>query len=184
MRISDWSSDVCSSDLTSRRHQRLPGYRLTGSRAVLALFACALPVVFGFGLPAVILLLMALAKGDAQFGPRYLELVWNSFTLAVIAAATAVLLALLVGYGVRLRASRITLLAARVAGMGYAVPGSIIAVGVLIPFAALDHAIDGWLRATFGASSGLLLTGSIAALVFAYLEIGRASCRARVCQYG
>src|SRR3546814_8791423 len=53
--------------------------------------------------------------------------------------------------------------------MGYAVPGSIIAVGVLIPFAALDNAIDGWLRATFGASSGLLLTGSIAALVFAYL---------------
>src|SRR3546814_20256666 len=53
--------------------------------------------------------------------------------------------------------------------MGYAVPGSIIAVGVLIPFAALDNAIDGWLRATFGASSGLLLTGSLAALVFAYL---------------
>src|SRR3546814_3204325 len=53
--------------------------------------------------------------------------------------------------------------------MGYAVPGSIIAVGVLIPFAALDNAIDGWLRATFGVSSGLLLTGSIAALVFAYL---------------
>src|SRR3546814_18623385 len=136
MRISDWSSDVCSSDLTSRRHQRLPGYRLTGSRAVLATLACALPVVFGFVLPAVILLHMALAKGDAQFGPRYLELVWHSFPLAGIAAATAVLLALLVAFGVRLRASRITLLAARVADMGYAVSRPITAVRVLYPFPA------------------------------------------------
>jgi len=53
--------------------------------------------------------------------------------------------------------------------MGYAVPGTVIAVGVLIPFARLDNAVDAWLRATFGISSGLILTGSIAALVFAYL---------------
>ena len=53
--------------------------------------------------------------------------------------------------------------------MGYALPGTIIAVGVLIPFAAFDNALDGWLRATWGISSGLLLTGGIAALVFAYL---------------
>ena len=58
---------------------------------------------------------------------------------------------------------------ARVAGLGYAIPGAVIAVGVLIPFARLDNAIDAWLQATFGISTGLLLTGTIAGLVFAYL---------------
>src|SRR3546814_15937728 len=53
--------------------------------------------------------------------------------------------------------------------MGYAIPGTIIAVGVLVPFAAFDNALDAWLRTHAGVSSGLLLTGSIAALVFAYL---------------
>src|SRR3546814_2167969 len=55
------------------------------------------------------------------------------------------------------------------AAMGYAIPGTIIAVGVLVPFAAFDNALDAWLRANLGVSTGLLLTGSIAALVFAYL---------------
>src|SRR3546814_15034279 len=53
--------------------------------------------------------------------------------------------------------------------MGYAIPGTIIAVGVLVPFAAFDNALDAWLRTHAGVSSGLLLTGSIAALVVAYL---------------
>jgi iron(III) transport system permease protein len=53
--------------------------------------------------------------------------------------------------------------------MGYAVPGTVIAVGVLIPFAWIDNNIDGWLRAQFGVSSGLLLSGTLAALVFAYV---------------
>jgi iron(III) transport system permease protein len=58
---------------------------------------------------------------------------------------------------------------ARVAGLGYAIPGAVIAVGVLIPFARLDNAIDAWMQATFGISTGLLLTGTVAGLVFAYL---------------
>jgi len=49
------------------------------------------------------------------------------------------------------------------------VPGSVIAVGTLVPLGLFDNALDGWLRARFGVSSGLLLSGSIAALVFAYL---------------
>jgi iron(III) transport system permease protein len=53
--------------------------------------------------------------------------------------------------------------------MGYAIPGSVIAVGVLIPIGWLDNTIDAWARNTFGISTGLLLSGTIAALVFAYL---------------
>ena len=53
--------------------------------------------------------------------------------------------------------------------MGYAVPGIIIAVGVLLPFAWFDNALDTWLTNKFGISSGLLLTGTLAALVFAHV---------------
>jgi iron(III) transport system permease protein len=59
--------------------------------------------------------------------------------------------------------------AARIAGLGYAIPGAVIAVGVLIPFARLDNWVDAWMRESFGISTGLLLTGSLGVLLFAYL---------------
>jgi iron(III) transport system permease protein len=154
---------------TSSRYQRLPGYRLSGGKAGLAFAACLLPLMLGFLLPALILFRMSLEAGDAQFGARFFQLALNSFTLASISALLAVVLAVVMAYGQRLNANRWGALANRVASMGYAVPGTVIAVGVLIPFARLDNALDAWLRATFGVSSGLILTGSIAALVFAYL---------------
>ena len=81
----------------------------------------------------------------------------------------AVGLALLVGYAVRSSRSAIVTIAARIAGMGYAVPGAVIAVGVLIPVTRLDHALAAGILELTGTRPGLLLTGSIAALVYAYL---------------
>lgn len=154
---------------TSGRYQTLPGYRLRGRAAVLAISACSLPLVIGFLLPAGILLKMSFAAGDAQFGARFVSLALNSFTLAASTGVLAVILATVMVYGARLRPTRVAFAANRFAGMGYAVPGTVIAIGVLIPFAAFDNAVDGWMRDTFGLSTGLLLTGSIAALIFAYL---------------
>jgi iron(III) transport system permease protein len=153
----------------TNRYQKLPGHRLTGTAAAAAFLACLLPLLLGFLLPAAVLLAMAIAAGDQQFGARYLELVSNSVTLAAVTALLAVGLATLMAYGRRLQGSAAVQAANRLAAMGYAIPGTIIAVGVLVPFAAFDNALDAWLRARFGLSSGLLLTGSIAALVFAYL---------------
>ncbi len=164
-----WSRGRARYHHTSSRYQSLPGYRLSGLKAALAVSACTLPLTAGFLLPGAILVKMSIEAGDAQFGARFLHLALNSFTLASVSAALAVLLAVIMAYGHRLKPSRWTALANRVASMGYAVPGTVIAVGVLIPFARLDNAVDAWLRATFGISSGLILTGSIAALVFAYL---------------
>src|SRR3546814_764774 len=90
-------------------------------------------------------------------------------TLSTIAALLAVLLALLMAFAVRHGKNRLALLANRIAGMGYAVPGSVIAVGALIPLGLFDNTLDAWMRATFGISTGLLLTGTIAALIFAYM---------------
>jgi iron(III) transport system permease protein len=98
-----------------------------------------------------------------------MTLVWNSLMLASLAALFALLLALLLGYGKRLRPSWPMLIAVRVAGMGYAVPGTVIAVGVVLPFAWLDNRIDAWMSAQLGISTGLLLSGTLFALIFAYL---------------
>ncbi|NES23891.1 MAG: iron ABC transporter permease, partial [Symploca sp. SIO3E6] len=76
---------------------------------------------------------------------------------------------LVMAYGLRLRPKILMRFAVQIASMGYAVPGSVIAVGILIPIGRLDNAIDAWMRSTFGISTGLLLSGTITALVFAYL---------------
>ena len=154
---------------TSGRYQRLPGYRLRGLKALGATVFCGLPLLIGFLLPAAILLKMSLEAGDGQFGARFFQLAFNSFTLALISAVIAVAIAMVMAYAQRLQPSRWGTGATRVVSLGYAVPGTVIAVGVLIPFAQFDNWLDAWLGATFGISSGLLLTGSIAALVFAYL---------------
>jgi iron(III) transport system permease protein len=93
----------------------------------------------------------------------------NSLTLASVAAGIAIVLAALLAWAQRLYPSPIRAAANSIASMGYAIPGSVIAVGALVPFALFDNALDGWMRATFGVSTGLLLSGTIAALVFAYI---------------
>jgi iron(III) transport system permease protein len=144
-------------------------YALRGGRALLASGACALPVALGFAVPVLVLLDMTLERGDALFGGMFLELAANSFGLAALAAALTTAVALVVGYGLRLRPGAVMRGATRIAGLGYAIPGAVIAVGVLLPFTRLDNALDAWMRATFGISTGLLLTGTIGVLLFAYL---------------
>lgn len=164
-----WSRGPARYYHTSGRYRHLPRHALAGWRAGVVFGFCLFPVVLGFLLPGAILLDMSIEAGDAQFGPRFLRLAFNSFTLAAVTAAIAVLIAVIMAYGVRLDPGRITVAANRIAAMGYAVPGTVIAVGVLIPFALFDNAFDSWMRTRFGFSTGLLLTGTIAALVFAYL---------------
>ncbi len=154
---------------TSHRKRLRNVYHLRGLRAVAAVVFCAAPLIFGFFLPAGVLLHMALTSGDAQFGARYIELTFNTVTLAAITATLAVMLALLVSYTARSSKSRMVRVANRVAGLGYAVPGAVIAVGVLIPVTRLDHVLAGWIEAFSGVTPGLILTGSIAALIYAYL---------------
>ncbi|SDF55945.1 iron(III) transport system permease protein [Limimonas halophila] len=154
---------------TSARYRRLPRTTLSPGKQALATLACALPILAGFLLPAGILLGMAITAAQRSYSLNFLEMAGNSFSLAAVTAVLAVVLATVMVYGRRLRPGRASLLANRVAGLGYAVPGTVIAIGVLVPFTAAENAVDAWLRANLGVSTGLLLTGTIAALVFAYL---------------
>jgi iron(III) transport system permease protein len=147
----------------------VPRQRLRGRHAALATLACALPVVLGFLVPAAILLELAAADPQALWRARLAGLVLNSFTLSGVTAIAAVLLALMMAYAARLSRSRVAQAANRVAALGYAVPGAVIAIGVLVPLAQLDNWFAGILDRLTGEPSGLLLTGSIAALVYACL---------------
>jgi iron(III) transport system permease protein len=164
-----WSRRQARFFHTSSRYRELPQFQLRGVRAVLAIAACALPVMLGFVLPAALLLGMHLREGDPLFGTRFLVFAGNSLTLASVAAVCAVALALLLSYGLRLRPGMLTRGAARVASVGYAIPGSVIAVGVLIPLAWIDSQVNLFAHQRFGAAPGLILTGTIVALVYAYV---------------
>ena len=148
----------------AQRRARRARRTLRGGRAFAAFAACALPLALGFVVPVVLLLKMSLEGGDAQFGPRFVRLATNSATLAAVTAAFAVGIALVLAYGARLSRSRLVLGVNRLAALGYAVPGAVIAVGILIPVTRVDH----WL-ADRGVATGLVLTGSIGVLVYAYL---------------
>jgi len=154
---------------TTGRNRPQPGRRLSGFKAAGAMLVCALPLLIGFLVPAGILLDMALTEGDAQFGARFLHLAGNSFTLAALTALLAVAIAVLLAYSARMSRQGWPQLMNRVVGLGYAVPGSVIAVGVLIPVTRLDNWLAAWITSWSGANPGLLLTGGIAALVYAYL---------------
>ncbi|MFV0358955.1 ABC transporter permease [Tropicimonas sp.] len=152
-----------------KRFERLPPTRLTGLNAWGATMLCTLPVAFGFLLPVALLVAMGLSSDQDLFSPRYLGYLRNTVILAGTASVLTVLAAVLVGFRQRLWPGRVSSAAAHLARIGYAVPGGVIAVGLLVPFAALDNALDAWMRSTFGLSTGLLFTGSIWLLVVAYM---------------
>jgi iron(III) transport system permease protein len=147
----------------------VPPRQLRGARAGLASFACALPVLMGFVLPTAILVELALASPEARAEARLFALIGNSVTLSGVTALAAVFLAVVLAYAARLSKGRIAAAANRVAALGYAVPGAVIAVGVLVPLGRLDNWLAGTLEDLTGARMGLLFTGTIAALVYALL---------------
>ena len=164
-----WSRRHARYHHTSQREQSIRRIRLTGWQAALAFSFCLFALFFGFILPAGQLSWWALTVVETRWDSEFATLALNSLGLAAGAAVLALLLALLLGYGRRLHPSPAIRASVRVAGMGYAVPGTVIAVGVLIPFAWIDNGIDAWMRASLGISTGLLLSGTLTALVFAYM---------------
>jgi len=158
-----------------RFHHTTPRYRvltlapLPSSRAALAFLACLAPVLLGFVVPAAVLLRFALAHRPGTETDSFLDLAINSLFLSSATAACAVLVGLVLAYGARASRSRLLAAATRLAGIGYAIPGAVLAVGVVVPLAAFDNAIDAVARDHFGVSTGLVLSGTVFALIFGYL---------------
>ncbi|MGD9536271.1 MAG: ABC transporter permease [Alphaproteobacteria bacterium] len=154
---------------TSRRYRPIAPAQLGPARAGLAMLACFLPIGFGFLLPGGQLLVWAVRSAPSVVDVRFALEALNTFWLAAGTAALAVGIALIVAYANRASGSAATRFSARVASLGYAVPGSVIAAGILMPLAWLDRGLGGIAESLFGIAPGLIVSGTVAALMFAYL---------------
>lgn len=164
-----WSRNRARYFHTSTKYSRLPQVTLAGWHKHVAMLICILPVLAGFLIPFTQLSVWAVQTWSVIDHSQFLELFYNSVTLAAIAAVIALLIGLTVSYTKRLRPTFMMRSAFRILGLGYAIPGTVIAVGVLIPFAWFDNSLDGWFRERFDISTGLLLSGTLVAVVFAYV---------------
>ncbi|MBF0263738.1 MAG: iron ABC transporter permease [Gammaproteobacteria bacterium] len=142
---------------------------LSGAHAWAAFFACLLPLLFGFLLPFFQLSIWSWETADEMINKEFFILAYHSLELALITAFLALVVALFMGYGKRLHGNRLMGSLIRMTSLGYAVPGTVIAVGVLIPFTWIDNTIDSFSREVFDYSTGLIFSGTLFALVFAYL---------------
>ena len=149
---------------TPRRH---PLARLRGVRGVLALLTCATPLTLGFVIPAGLMAASAVGSYGYSTGVDTLSLAFNSLAVASLAALVCLCGGLFLAYGARLSGTALVRSATRIASIGYTVPGVVLAVGVLIPAAALDNAIDGFMRTHFDIATGLMFSGTLYALIFA-----------------
>lgn len=142
--------------------------RLSGVKAVFATLFCLVPILVGFVVPVFVMGGFALRRIEDFLEPRLLDALWHSTLVSSAAALITVVLAFVLSYAARTDRSRVAMGAGRLAALGYGIPGTVLGIGVLIPLATFDNALDGWLRQSFGMSTGLLLSGTGFAIVYAY----------------
>lgn len=151
---------------TTRRQRALLLRRLGAAREVALLIVTLLPAIAGFGVPLAVLIDAALAYREEIAAPRFLSATVSSLILSASVAVLCVVAAIVMATAARL-ASRGHGAARQIVGLGYALPGTVVALGLLVPLGALDRAVDGFARGAFGVSTGLILSGSVFALVLA-----------------
>lgn len=142
--------------------------RLTGWRAWAVSGFAGLVLALAFLIPVAQLLIWAARSALVDLDARYFGFVWHTVALGALAALLTVSAALLLVYARKLWPDNLTRLAMRLATLGYALPGAVLAVGIMLAFTWLDNGIDALAQAWFGVSTGLLLSGSVAALLCAY----------------
>jgi iron(III) transport system permease protein len=163
----------------ARRHQRFSGsakrtqppapVELHGGKALAAFAICALPLAIGFLVPFAYLANQAVRKFAAGgVSPMIWRETFNTLLYAGVATFATLIIGLAVAYTLRTDKSGFASPASRIASIGYAIPGTVLAVGLLWPLAAFDNSIDALFRQWFGVSTGLIVSGSGAALVLAY----------------
>ncbi|HEV7463280.1 MAG TPA: hypothetical protein VGN85_05135 [Methyloceanibacter sp.] len=152
---------------TTGKYRDLPEDALDGWRGMLAAMACALPVLIGFVLPASALVHDALAHVAAGLAPEFWQAALSSLLLVGAAAVLAVGFAVVLAYARRQASSKLIQAASTLPAISYAVPGTVLAIGLLIPLASLDNGIDALMRSLFGLSTGLLFSGTAFAIVLA-----------------
>ncbi|PIE45154.1 MAG: iron ABC transporter permease [Gammaproteobacteria bacterium] len=143
---------------------------LTGKSAYLAFFWCSLVVVLGFALPVTVVLYYAIDYIDETDWQAFYSMLNYSLVLAVSVATCAVIIALVVQLLQRLNPGKVTTIPKQLGSLGYAVPGTVLAIGVLIITTTTDHTINRISQLLGGYSYGLLLSGTLFAMGYAFLS--------------
>ncbi len=154
---------------TSQRHQSIQRIHLSKMQSLIASLSCLFILALGFLLPVSQLALWSITISEELLDASFFTLVQNSLLLAAATAFIAVILAMLLGYGARLIKALPVKVAVFITSLGYAVPGAVIAVGVLLPFSVLDQWFSALMQSYFGIETGLLFSGTVFVLIFAYL---------------
>ena len=161
-----WSRRQAQYYQTDGCRQSFSPYRLQGLRAMGAIVICTLPIALGILLPGGLLFAMTLDNWERSVDDRFWSLTTHSLSLAIVTGIIAVILALILSYGVRLNSQPLVKSSVRLAGMGYAVPGAVIAVGLLFPVSWIDQGLEILQQ---GIVHPIFLGGSAILLVVAYL---------------
>jgi iron(III) transport system permease protein len=154
---------------TSRRYRPIRRTRPKRLRRWVVVGLCAFPVLFGFVLPTLVVGWHASSHLGQLVDTAFWRAIMHTGLLAGIAAAVSCAVGIFMVYGARASHSGAAHWLAQATSLGYAAPGAVLAVGVLIPLAALDHRMADLAEVWFGVNIGLVLTGSAAAVVFAYV---------------
>ncbi|MGB8699177.1 MAG: iron ABC transporter permease [Thermosynechococcaceae cyanobacterium] len=167
--LEQWSRGQARYYQTGSRQTGSLCWGLRGGKAVLAFSVCALPLGLGFLLPAGLLAQMALLSFTETFNVQFWEFAAHSLILAMTSASITVVLATLLAYSIRLYPAPLLRTAARIAAMGYAIPGSVIAVGISLPLGWFAQAMNRTAQLVSGGQPGWVFSGTVGALVFAYV---------------
>lgn len=153
---------------TTGRYRHLPVQDLGPIGGPLATLACILPIVLGFVLPASVLIEAAAKRLASSLDAAFWQAAMHSLALSAAAAIVTVMFGVVLAYACRTTGLRLVRWASAMASLGYAVPGTVLALGILFPLAAFDNGVDAIMRSLFGISTGLLLSGTAFAIVLAY----------------
>ncbi len=151
------------------RFTRIEKIQLTGLAKWAAFMVCFVPVLAGFFIPVGMLINYGITYFEQSWTEQFREYALNSLSVSIIAAICCIVIAVFVSYAKRIEGNAWLGSASKLASMGYAVPGAVLAVGVIIPLAVFDNAVDGFFRAQFGVSTGLILSGTTFALILTYV---------------
>ncbi len=167
---------------TTGRQRSIPFETLSAWKGSAALILVMMPFMAGFAIPFGILLKHALTYFGEALNASFVTAARNSLVLATLVSLVSIALALFFGYAARIAKSPLTDASTRLAATGYALPGTVLALGLMIPLAAFDNGIDAWAREHLGISTGLLMSGSIfavtVALVIRFLAVALGSIEA------
>lgn len=154
---------------TTSHVRALSGYKLSPLMAWAAFIACALPVTLGFIVPATVLGIYAMDFYQDTLDANFWTVTLNSLSLSTAAAIIAIVLGVFLAYSLRLGRAPWLNAVTRLAALGYAVPGAVLAIGILMFLGFVDNTIDGAMKSTFGISTGLIFSGTVVAITFGYV---------------